>query len=165
MSAGFRRWVAAIGNLTQQLGCRVIFCCHPDTRPYIASLYRMRGMTIRMEFRDVEQWDDFVLLANRILDDDLFIVVSARRSSVSYNSDMDMMPQFLQRYFSRNNLILLFPEQFGPQETLETMAEVMSTDLQSAPSPLMLRLMSLYRRASALRRRLLHRRRPDKIDL
>ena len=162
---GFRRWVAAIGNLTQQLGCRVIFCCHPDTRPYIASLYRMRGMTIRMEFRDVEQWDDFVLLANRILDDDLFIVVSARRSSVSYNSDMDMMPQFLQRYFSRNNLILLFPEQFGPQETLETMAEVMSTDLQSAPSPLMLRLMSLYRRASALRRRLLHRRRPDKIDL
>lgn len=162
---GFRRWVAAVGNLTQQVGCRVIFCCHPDTRRYIASLYRSRGLDIRFEFRDVRQWDDFVLLANRVLDDDLFIVVSARRSSVSYSGDMDMMPQFLQRYFSRNNLIVLFPEQFGTEETVETMADVMSTDLQSAPSPLMLKLMAVYHRVTELRHRLRRRQRRNKIDL
>ena len=162
---GFRRWVAAVGNLTAQLGCRAIFCASPETQPFIRNFYRMRGLDIRFEFRDVRDWDDFVLLANRILDDDLFIVVSARRSSVSYSSDMDMMPNFLQRYFNRNNLIVLFPEQFGEEEPFETMADTLSTDLTSAPSPLMLRLYAAYHRLVELRKRITHRKRRQRIDL
>lgn len=163
---GFVRWVRAIGNLTRQLGCRVVFCCSSATRRSIEAVLKHGGYEIRSEYRLVEEWDDFILLANKILDEDLFVVVSARRSSVSFTSDMDQLPEFLRKYFAQNNLIVLYPEQFGESADIPTMTDVLSTDMASAPSALWLRIMDFYRSASALWRRIKHRRpRPNKIDL
>ena len=58
---GFRQWVMATANLTAQVGCRVIFCCHPETRTYIRSVLKCEKYDIRHEYRDVEEWDDFCL--------------------------------------------------------------------------------------------------------
>ena len=154
---GFRQWVEAIGNLAIQVGCRVIFCCPEETKVAIESVYRSSGYQFSRDYRFIDTWDDFVLLANKIQDEDLFIVVNSRRQAVSYNSDMDLMPDFLQRYFSNNNLIILFPEQSGEPGEVETMAEVMSTDMISAPSPLTVKAMHLYRKLNELRRRYMRR--------
>lgn len=163
---GFRRWVMSIGNLTRQLGCRVIFCCHPDVQPYIRGVLHKERYDIRAEYRDVEDWDDFVLLANRILDDDLFIVVSARRASLSFNSGMDELPGFLQKYFSRNNLIVLYPEQFGADvATAASSIDPLVSDVTVAPSGLWLHVLSYYRRLIQLRKRFTQRNRVKKIDL
>lgn len=162
---GFVRWVEAVGNLTRQLGCRVIFCCYPATQKAITIVLRRGGFDIRSEYRMLERWDDFILLANKILDDDLFIVVNARRASVSFTSDMDALPEFLQKYFASNNLIVLYPEQFGEQPAEATMAESMSTDIVSPPSPLWVRLMKYYRAAISMRKRITHRNRRNKIEL
>ena len=163
---GFRRWVMSVGNLTRQLGCRVIFCCHPDTMPLIRGVLRRGGYDIRYEFREVEQWDDFLLLANRILDDDLFIVVAARRTSVSFSSDMDAMPGFLQKYFSRNNLVVLYPEQFGEEETsLTTFVDPLSTDMNVAPTGVWLRLRGWYMKLLSMKKEMSQRNKKRKIDL
>lgn len=163
---GFRRWVMCIGNLARQIGCRVIFCCHPETKPLIRGVLHKEKYSIRDEYRDVEEWDDFLLLANRILDDDLFVVVSARRTSLSFSSDMDSMPGFLQKYFSRNNLVVLYPEQFGEEVQLTTFVDPLSTDMNTAPSALWMRVLDWYRKASQIKRRLTHRKkRIRRIDL
>ena len=139
---GFKAWVMTIANLARQIGCRVIFCCHPEVQPYIRGVLRHERYDIRSEYRDVEEWDDFVLLANRILDDDLFIVISARRTSVSFNSSMDELPGFLQKYFSRNNLIVLYPEQFGDEVPLTSFVDPLSSDISGAPGGLWLTMAS-----------------------
>ena len=54
-----------------------------------------------------------LLLSNVVEENDLFVVVSARRTSVSFNTDYEKLPAFLSQYFSDNNLIVLYPEQFG----------------------------------------------------
>lgn len=142
---GFRRWVVKIGNLAREIGCRLIFCCHPETQPLIRGVLHNERLQIRNEYRDVEEWDDFVLLANRILDDDLLVVVSARRTSVSFTTDMDSIPGFLQRYFSHNNLIVLYPEQFGEEDKLTTFVDPLSTDMNVAPLPIWMRVREWYR--------------------
>jgi len=162
---GFKAWVMTIANLARQIGCRVIFCCHPEVQPYIRGVLRHERYDIRSEYRDVEEWDDFVLLANRILDDDLFIVISARRTSVSFNSSMDELPGFLQKYFSRNNLIVLYPEQFGDEVPLTSFVDPLSSDISGAPGGLWLTMASYYRRLVQLRKRFTHRKRVKKIDL
>ncbi len=163
---GFRRWVMCIGNLGREIGCRVIFCCHPEVKPLIRGVLHKERYTIRDEYRDVEEWDDFVLLANRIQEDDLFIVVSARRTSVSFSPDMDAMPSFLQKYFSRNNMIVLYPEQFGEEVALTTFVDPLSTDMNTAPSELWTRILNWYRQLSQLSRRFTRRKkRIKKIDL
>ena len=162
---GFGRWVRAIGNLAREIGCRVIFCCHPDTQPLIRGVFHRGRYDIRHEYRDVEQWEDFVLLSNRILEDDLFILVSARESSVSHNNDMADIPGFLQKYFSRNNLIVLYPEQFGQAEPINTFVDPMSSDIHSVPSPLWFKLHGAYRKLVQLKKNLSKRSDRKKIDL
>lgn len=162
---GFKRWVMAIANLTQQLGCRVIFCCNQEVKPYIRGVLHSERYEIRSEFRDVEEWDDFVLLANRILDDDLFIVVNARRASVSFNPSMDELPGFLQKYFSRNNLIVLYPEQFGEGMITVSAYNPLASDGTATAGQLWLRLAHYYRYLIQLRKRFTHRNRTNKIDI
>ncbi len=163
---GFRQWVRALANLTLRLGCRIIFCCTDDTRRCIAAVLRKGLFEIRSEYREMTAPDDFILLANKVLDDDLFVVVSARRTSVSFHSEMDALPDFLKRYFSQNNLLVIYPGQFGQQDIgITTMAETLSTDIVSTPSTIWLHAMNIYRRAIAFRKRFTHRNRRSKIDL
>ena len=91
--------------------------------------------------------------SQEVRDDDLLIVVSARRASVSFESDMDAVPEFLQKYFTTTNLIILYPGQFGTEAPM-TMAETMATDIVSAPSPLYLYTVNFLRR---LRRIITHK--------
>ncbi|MBR6640034.1 MAG: cation:proton antiporter [Muribaculaceae bacterium] len=162
---GFSRWVKKVANIAREVGCRIIFCCHPDTKPLIRGVLYKERFQIRNEFRDVEEWDDFLLLANRILDDDLFVVVSARRTSVSFTPEMDAMPGFLQKYFSRNNLIVLYPEQFGEEVSLTTFVDPLSADMNVAPSILWTRIHGWYRNIVHLKKKLTQRNRNKKIEL
>ncbi|MDE7443413.1 MAG: cation:proton antiporter, partial [Muribaculaceae bacterium] len=107
---GFTLWVESIGNLARETGSRIIFCCYPDTKPLIAAVLHHAQIAIRHGFQEMEAWDDFLLLANRIIDDDLFVVISARPNSVSHNTEVAEMPSFLQRYFSQTNILVIYPE-------------------------------------------------------
>lgn len=163
---GFIEWATSIANLASQLGCRLIICCYDSTRKALTALFRARRYDMRYEFRKFEQWDDFILLANKIQDDDLFVVINARRASVSHNANLDSLPAFLQRYFSRNNLIVIYPEQFGTQTEEIAMTDTMVADVISTPSPLWLRLMVVYRKINAFCRRLAGTSdRPGRFDL
>ncbi len=160
---GFSRWVTSLGNLARQVGCRIIFCCHPETTPLIRGVLFSGLYQIRAEYRELDNWDDFVLLANFVLDDDLFVVVSARANSVSYSSEMVEVSGFLQKYFSRNNLVVLYPGQFGPQQPASYFSDPMSVDINTAPSPLWLKFLAWYRRMIQLKKRFTQRNRTPKI--
>lgn len=134
---GFSRWVRAVSRLTRQVGCRVIFCCPAETQPLIRGVIYAENYGIRCEFRTVETWDDFIVMTPHILDDDLFVVIGARPQSVSYQSEMVELPSFLQRYFSGNNLLMIYPEQFGEAPVLTSFTDPLATDIASATSPLL----------------------------
>lgn len=142
---GFRRWVQALGNLARHIDCPIQFWCEDSTRPMITAVLARARIGIRVSFERVTSFDDFVLMSPRVTDDDLFIFVSARRASVSFDSDMDSMPEFIQHHLSTANLIVLYPGQFGTEPPM-TMAEIMATDITATPSPILLWLMNTYRK-------------------
>lgn len=162
---GFARWVNALGNLARQIGCRIIFACNSHTRRSIHGVLTRDRFDLRAEYREVESEDDFVMLANRILDDDLFVIINARRASVSFNSSMDELPMFLQKYFSRNNLVVIYPEQFGESVGVPSAIDPLASDLMASPSALWVRLAAFYRRLIVLRKRFTQRNRVNKIEL
>ena len=110
---GFQSWVERIGNLASQLGCRVIFLAYQSTAGYISNILEEEKYAIRHEYLVLESWDDFIIYSARIDDDDLLMVVGARRGSISYSADSENMPSFLARNFSRQNLVVIYPQQFG----------------------------------------------------
>ena len=151
---GFSRWVRGLARLTRQLGCRIIFSCCADAQPLIRGVIYRENYGIRCEFDTLESDDDYVLLANKILDDDLFVIIGARPNSVSYTSSMAEMPTFLQRYFAHNNLLIIYPEQFGEGPALTSFVDPMSSDIGALPSPLWRSLRNAWRRIALARRSL-----------
>lgn len=145
---GFSRWVRALARLTRQLGCRIIFCCHSDVQPLIRGVLYQENYGVRCEFRTITSHDDMITLSGRILDDDLFVAISARPNSVSYTDEVTEMPPLLQRNFSSYNLLVIYPEQFGEESTLTSFSDPMSSDLALTESPLTRRLRAFSRRFS-----------------
>lgn len=143
---GFVRWVESVASLSRQLGCRTVFHCSGATMPFIKSVIRNGRYDIRTEFKQMDDWDDFLLMGNSVNDDDLFVVVDARRASVSFTPELDNLPDFLQKYFSRNNLVVIYPGQFGDEQVIDTTALAMSADFVATPSPLWLKLRDISRR-------------------
>ncbi|MCH5216694.1 MAG: cation:proton antiporter [Muribaculaceae bacterium] len=161
---GFRYWVIKLCNIASQLGCRIIFCTPKETKPYIRGVIYEQSYEIRAEYREIDDWDDFLLISNRILDDDLFVVVSARRTSISFNSWMDNMPSFLSKYFAHNNLLVIYPEQFGEQPQIITFGDPLSGDINVAPNPLYLKLRTWYRWLSDRKKEITHPERKNRKD-
>ncbi len=150
---GFSRWVRAVARLTRQIGCRVIFCCHSDIQPLIRGVLYQENYGVRCEFRTIDSLDAMILLTGRILDDDLFVVISSRPHSVSYTDEVTEMPSLLQRNFSRNNIIVIFPEQFGEEQPLTSFSDPMASDLSTSPSPLSKHIRIFMRRLRNILRR------------
>ncbi len=112
---GFRDWVSRLGNIARQISCRIIFLAHHDTIPYIRGVIVEQEVDIRNEFIEMPTWDDFLVQADHIHSNDLFVIIGARRNSLSYTSDMDDIPSFLGKYFTHHNIVIIYPEQWGAE--------------------------------------------------
>lgn len=127
---GFVQWVNRISNIACQIGCRAIFYAHRQTIPQIRAALAKSSFQIRSEFEVMDDWNDLILLTKVVLPDDLFVIVCARHTSMSYTSDFDQLPLILSRYFADNNLVVLYPEQFGKQNEIVFFSDPLSMDVQ-----------------------------------
>lgn len=117
--SGFSDWVARIGNLAAQLSCPVSFLCHPVTGEYIEAYVAEGGYAFGRHYAAMENWDDFIILSSQVGEEDLLMVVGARKGSVSYTGDYENMPSFLGRNFRNHNLVLVIPSQFDDKSPSE----------------------------------------------
>ena len=117
---GFQTWVERISNLASQLAAKAIFLAYETTASFIRNIIISEGYAIRHEYRTMASWDDFILHSSDINNDDIFIIIGARKGSVSHSTDLEGLPGFLQKNHSSDNLILIYPEQFGGGSTFRS---------------------------------------------
>ena len=110
---GFHDWVARMGNLAQQLACKIIFLVTAETSRYIEEIITSDGYSIRRIYQEMTEWDDFILMSGEVGPEDLLVIIGARRGSVSYSAAQEEMPVFLAKNFSAHNLMVIYPEQFN----------------------------------------------------
>lgn len=110
---GFHDWVARIGNLAQQLACKVIFIASAETSKYLEDVISTDGYGIRRIYQAMTGWDDFILLSGEVGPEDLFVIVGARKGSISFSTNLENMPEFLSKNFAGHNLMVIYPEQFN----------------------------------------------------
>lgn len=109
---GFKLWVTRVANLGAQISARIIFIAFPETAEFIRTIIDDEGFEVRHDYRNMDTWEDFIILSSEIEEDDLMIVVGARKGSISYSSDQDSLPVFLGRHFGRHSLVVIYPRQF-----------------------------------------------------
>jgi len=126
---GFALWLTRVCMLASQIGSEIVFIAYAQTASYIRGAINSMGFALRLKFHTIEAWDDFITASGGISDEDLLIVVGARKTSLSYSSDLELLPSYLARYFSHHNIVVIFPEQFGEDAELPTPMDFLSTDI------------------------------------
>lgn len=115
---GFYKWLKYLCLLEVELGCKIHFYVHPNTLTYIKSYINTNYESMPVSYSILERWYDIISIEQEINYDHLFVIVSARKGFMSYQSSFEHLPQQISKYFNHSSLMLLFPEQYGdPMET------------------------------------------------
>lgn len=112
--SGFKQWITRVAHLGEHVGRRVNFMATRNTSHYLEDYIAERRFEFERRYREMESWDDFLILSTEIKTDDLFIVVYARKGSLSYTGEVDHIPSFLSRHLPAHNIAVIYPSQFGP---------------------------------------------------
>ena len=114
---GFHRWLERLSRFAGQLDCRIQFHGREESLVLIAEYINNRHPNVRAEYTPMAHWNELPQLAATIQEDHMFVVITARKGTISYKNALERLPDELQKYFSGKNLMIIFPDQYGdPKE-------------------------------------------------
>jgi Kef-type K+ transport system membrane component KefB len=114
---GFHRWLERLSRFAGQLDCRIQFHGREESLVLIAEYINNRHPNVRAEYTSMAHWNELPQLASTIQEDHMFVVITARKGTISYKNALDRLPDELQKFFSGKNLMIIFPDQYGdPKE-------------------------------------------------
>ena len=129
---GFYRWLERLARVVRNLECRIAFHARQDTLKLIDEYIQKYHASIRAEYLIMNHWNELPFLAATIAADHLFVVITARKGTVSYKAALDHLPDEMTQHFSGANLMIIFPDQFGDNGDRLTFAEPQHTEATSA---------------------------------
>ena len=129
---GFYRWLERLARVVRNLECRIAFHARQDTLKLIDEYIQKHHASIRAEYFIMSHWNELPSLAATIAADHLFVVITARKGTVSYKAALDHLPDEMTQHFSGANLMIIFPDQFGDNGDRLTFAEPQHTEATSA---------------------------------
>ena len=113
---GFHRWLERLARMAENLDCRIQFHGRNESLDLIRQYINNHHSSVRAEYTFMAHWNELPQLAANINDDHMFVVVTARKGTISYKNALERLPNELQQHFSGKNLMILFPDQHGTQK-------------------------------------------------
>jgi hypothetical protein len=110
---GFYRWLERLGRMASNLDCRIQFHGRNESLELIRTYLAKHYGSVRTEFTFMAHWNELPKLAETIQDDHMFVVITARKGTISYKNALERLPNELMQHFSGKNLMIIFPDQYG----------------------------------------------------
>ena len=129
---GFYRWLERLARMAGNLECRIQFHGRQESLNLIKEYIQNRHPNVRAEYTFMGHWNELPELAAGIREDHMFVIVTARKGTVSYKNALERLPDEVNRYFSGKTLMIVFPEQFGDSMDSMTFAQPQHQEEQSA---------------------------------
>lgn len=113
LEPGFYRWLERLARMADNLECRIQFHAKHETLSLINQYLQNRHPGVQAEYTFMEHWIDMPKLSDGVADDHLFVIITARKGTISYKSALERLPEELTHYFSDKSLMIIFPDQYG----------------------------------------------------
>ncbi|HNF46736.1 MAG TPA: cation:proton antiporter, partial [Chitinophagaceae bacterium] len=97
---GFELWITKISRLSQELSIPVHLYCNSTTGKAVSKTMAIAKLPIPFSLIPFDDWDDFLILARNIQENDLFVLISARKGTASYTQVLDNLPAKLEKHFA-----------------------------------------------------------------
>lgn len=129
---GFHRWLERLSRLAENTECRIMFHGRGDTLSLINEYISHCHRDVKAEYATMTHWNEMPTLASTIAEDHLFVVVAARKGTVSYKNALEYLPEEITKHFSGKNIMIIFPDQHGDAMDEMTFAQPQHTEDRSA---------------------------------
>ena len=113
-----------IRRLSSQIGARVIFYTNEETQRVLQTFCRRKGKFLRAGYREMNNWEEVLMLAKQMRPDDLIVLINARPSTPSYNPLFDQVPNMMTNFFADHSYMIVYPE----QETGSAIPDILTGD-------------------------------------
>ena len=100
-----------VRRLSSQIGARVVFFANEETQRALQALCRRPGKFLRASYREMEDWEDVLMIAKETEADDMVVMISARHATASYNPLFRQIPDMLERFFAEHSWLIIYPQQ------------------------------------------------------
>ncbi|MDO6390738.1 cation:proton antiporter [Pontibacter sp. BT731] len=111
LERGFLRWMRSVSILATQLGAKVVFMAGHRTINNLKLTVKSSKPAIDATYVPRPSMPEFESNQTGIGKDDMVVVISARKGTVSYNGVLDNVPRVLSRNYKDNSFIIIYPEQ------------------------------------------------------
>ena len=110
-----------VRRLAGELGAKVVFYAHPDTQVALQTMCRRPGKFLRASFRNMDGWEEIGILSQTIMENDMLILLSSRKSTASYNPLFEDIPTMLTQHFTLFSSMVVYPEQLTGGPDMDTL--------------------------------------------
>lgn len=110
-----------VRRLAGELGAKVVFYAHPDTQVALQAMCRRPGKYLRAAFRNMDGWEEVGIISQTIVENDMLVLLSSRKSTASYNPLFEQIPAMLTQHFTTFSSMVVYPEQLTGGPDVDTL--------------------------------------------
>ncbi len=110
-----------VRRLAGELGAKVVFYAHPDTQVALQAMCRRPGKYLRAAFRNMSGWEEVGIISQTIMDNDMLVLLSSRKSTASYHPLFEDIPIMLTQHFTNFSSMVVYPEQLTGGPDMDTL--------------------------------------------
>lgn len=129
---GFYRWLERLARMAGNLECRIAFHGRNETLQLVNEFIRNRFPNVRAEYEEMVHWKELPTLGSQVREDHLFVIVTARKGTISYKTAMERLPEELNKFIKGKTIMIIFPDQYGSEMDDMTFAQPQHTEERSA---------------------------------
>jgi len=112
LEPGFEVWPSKISMLSKELSLDIFFYCNAKSKVAISEHFRQRNLNGVISFSDEFDLPNLQVMQNYVTPEDLLIYIAARRASVSYENFMENIQERLDKQFTLNSKIIIYPRTY-----------------------------------------------------
>ncbi|SOC79396.1 Kef-type K+ transport system, membrane component KefB [Salinimicrobium sediminis] len=109
LEPGFILWLKKIDILAKELSVPVFINCNETTKKAIQQELKKLKIDTPVTYQLFSDWNDFLILGRDMQEEDIIILVSARKGSRSYQNVLSSIPAKLEKYFFNKSRIIIYP--------------------------------------------------------
>ena len=108
---GFLEWVESVLIISTRTKSKITFWGYEHTHSKIKKIIEKNKFENETEYRTAKCPNMFKIISKKIKQEDLLVIVNARKNTVSYNKHIKQIPNHIEEYFENSNVVIIYPEQ------------------------------------------------------
>ncbi len=111
IETGFPGWIKTLQMLSRHSGSVIHFYGGQQTLQLIKPMMLEARPAVEAAYSIFENWSQFLTFTEEVTADDLFLIISARKGTLSHNKYLDKVPALLASHFTNTSFMILYPQQ------------------------------------------------------